>query len=273
MQNWQHVEDLACALNLRPRSLRPDMDFARIAERFLGAHAHEFRQNIVLQPFPDALTNALLARGGVQGAGLSRNFAGAVVFRALEFGPALVKQGVVQRFKRVDGGGGAEARLGCFESAVLPALLKQKHTLVFVPSFFDLVRLRKLFRQAAQGREDVFAVCSEYTPAKDVARARGEFFHGRVRVLLVSERFHYYFRYRLRGVARVVFYAPPSHPRFYAEILGLARGCTGGGGGQQEEALTLFQPADALELERCVGTSAARRLLSAQAKVRDWCFE
>jgi U3 small nucleolar RNA-associated protein 25 len=40
---------------------------------------------------------------------------------------------------------------------------------------------------------------SEYTPAQDVTSARARFFQRRVRVLLYTERAHFYFRHRIRG--------------------------------------------------------------------------
>jgi len=108
---------------------------------------------------------------------------------------------------------------------------------------------------------------SEYTLAKDVTRMRGEFFHGRLRILVVTERFHYYFRYRLRGIHQLVFYAPPSHPLFYAEFVALLRSPAG-----QDEVLTLYQESNALELERIVGTKTAKALLKPGCP-RDVAFE
>ena len=256
MQNWQHVEDLARALNHRPQAMRADMDFSRVAHRFLDGWAHEFRQTLVFAPFPDALTNALLSRGGAGGLGLSRNYAGLVTVRPASYPPAVARRGLVQRFRRVDADDGqpvGDARLAHFASDVLPALQRQQHVLLFVPSYFDLLRVRKLLA-AAEGL--AFGVCSEYTPAKDVTRLRGDFFHGRLSLLVVSERFHYHFRYRLRGVHRLVFYAPPAHADFFAELAALARSPSG-----KDECLVLFDKSDALELERVAGTALARKML------------
>ena len=49
--------------------------------------------------------------------------------------------------------------------------------------------------------------------------------------MVYSERAHFYFRHRVRGVRDVVFFQLPDHPRFYWEIVNLA-----GGVGQKEGA-------------------------------------
>lgn len=93
-----------------------------------------------------------------------------------------------------------DARFKHFVKRILPRLREnpQPGALVFVRSYFDFVRVRNLLTS-----EDVsFAVLSEYTPPKDAARARSIFADGRKRVLLVTERAHFYFRRRIRGMGR-----------------------------------------------------------------------
>lgn len=93
-----------------------------------------------------------------------------------------------------------DARFKHFVKRILPRLREnpQPGALVFVRSYFDFVRVRNLLTS-----EDVsFAVVSEYTPPKDAARARSIFADGRKRVLLVTERAHFYFRRRVRGRGR-----------------------------------------------------------------------
>lgn len=93
-----------------------------------------------------------------------------------------------------------DARFKHFVKRILPRLREnpQPGALVFVRSYFDFVRVRNLLTS-----EDVsFAVVSEYTPPKDAARARSIFADGRKRVLLITERAHFYFRRRVRGRGR-----------------------------------------------------------------------
>lgn len=39
--------------------------------------------------------------------------------------------------------------------------------------------------------------------------------------MLYTERFHFYRRYRVRGIRHILFYAPPATAEFYAEMLNL----------------------------------------------------
>jgi hypothetical protein len=135
----------------------------------------------------------------------------------------------------------------------------------------------KKSKAATPEESTLFTTCSEYTDPADVTRARGDFFHGRARVMLTTERFHFYFRYKLRGIRRVVFYAPPSYGHFYSEMLNLVEesdstGNSGGsssGGGvkkvtSKSSSLCLYTAGDALALECVVGSAHASGMLAAE---------
>uniref|UniRef100_A0A672K1S2 UTP25 small subunit processor component n=1 Tax=Sinocyclocheilus grahami TaxID=75366 RepID=A0A672K1S2_SINGR len=65
------------------------------------------------------------------------------------------------------------------------------HTFIYVPSYFDFVRLRNYLK-----KEDVsFASVSEYSQRSEVSRARHYFQKGEKQFMLFSERFHFYKRY------------------------------------------------------------------------------
>ena len=68
--------------------------------------------------------------------------------------------------------------------------------LLFVSSYFDYVRLRGFLRE--QGAD--FAGLSEYAAPKQAARGRSLFADGRLRLALLTERCHFYYRARMRGV-------------------------------------------------------------------------
>ena len=68
--------------------------------------------------------------------------------------------------------------------------------LIFARSYFDFVRLRNFLREEGAS----FVGLCEYTKHSDVLRGRSNFFHGRQRIMLYTERAHFYHRYKLRGV-------------------------------------------------------------------------
>ena len=63
-------------------------------------------------------------------------------------------------------------------------------------SYFDYVRLRNFLREAGTD----FAGLSEYAAPKQAARGRSLFADGRLRLALLTERCHFYYRARMRGV-------------------------------------------------------------------------
>lgn len=255
-QNWQHLEDVCRGLNRRPKVLRKGMDLARVYSHLLPSKAKPQRQTLVFSAFPDAQLHALVAR--------ERRNALAVVVRPQSYvGASLFcETGLVQRFRQVESG---EARFDHFANQVISKLLdnEQGQTLLFVPDYLEFVRIRNAFKQQAARRQprggdktkkqrtSLFECISEYSSASKVARAKSLFFHNKTRVLIVTERLQYYYRYRIRGIGRLVMYAPPQHAHFYTELCLLTR----------DEAVTFYTPLEALELERVLGTARARKAL------------
>lgn len=64
------------------------------------------------------------------------------------------------------------------------------HTLIYIPSYFDYVRLRNYMK-----REEInFASICEYSSRSEVSRARHFFQKGDKQFVLFTERFHFYKR-------------------------------------------------------------------------------
>jgi len=142
---------------------------------------------------------------------------------------------------------------------VLPVLQQSatlsKQTLIFVPTYFEFVQLRNYLYD----HEVDFMTCSEYTKDRDVSRARTAFFHGRTAFLIITERFYFFQRLRIRGTKHVVFYGLPEHANFYPEILSFL--ALEDDGLQNFSSLCLYTRYDALKLERIVGSSRVERIL------------
>lgn len=152
-----------------------------------------------------------------------------------------------------------ERRFEFFTTAVWPRLKEasQPGLAIFASSYLEFVRLRNFLK--AQGAS--LAVYCEYTPATDVARARGRFVRGERKILLYTERAHFYFRPRVRGIKDLVFYSLPLHAHYYAELLNLLDEATGAAAATHSTVQTLFSAYDALCLTRVVGQKRAKRML------------
>jgi U3 small nucleolar RNA-associated protein 25 len=132
-----------------------------------------------------------------------------------------------------------------------------KGTMIFVPSYFDYVRLRNHFRRE---RIDFAQIC-EYTTRANVTRARTYMFKGERPYLMYTERFHYHSRIKVRKIRHIIFYGLPFYPDFYSELSNaLDR--------EGDVSVTvIFSKFEAFQLEQIVGTTRARRLLSADKSV------
>lgn len=264
-QNWSHLVDVFALLNALPRSTG-DTDFGRVREWDLAGAGKYYRQTLCFTSYMDASINHLMRRS-------CANLAGGILLRGLYSGTITrVVPSIRQVFQRIHSPSLAaadDARFAYFQDKILPELQAGvatetgavlSHTLIFIPSYFDYVRLRN----ALDAKELEFVTCSEYSEDSDVARARGQFFSGASPIMLLTERFHFFRRYKIRGIRHLIFYAPPSNSGFYDEFLNLledaiaknfATSCT-----------VLFTRGDSLALERVVGSERVGRMLSDGAK-------
>ncbi|KAI7879425.1 DUF1253-domain-containing protein [Lichtheimia hyalospora FSU 10163] len=267
MQNWEHVEYVMQHLNLIPEKTH-GCDISRIKSWYLDRKACYLRQTLVFSEFLTPEINGFFSK-------YLKNVSGKIkIKQRYEDGSILdVIPQVQQTFTRIDTTSLAamnDTRFKYFIEKTLPTLRKsalmQTHTLIFVPSYFDYVRLRNYFEDNMYSYDS----CCEYTDPRDMTRARGNFFQGKVSFLLYTERLHFYRRLNIRGTFHVVFYGLPDHPQFYSEVVNFL-GLKFDEASAAEEATfsctTLFSRYDHLKLERIVGSDRARKMCTAQKNV------
>ena len=130
----------------------------------------------------------------------------------------------------------------------------QNNTLIYIPSYFDYVRIRNLFKE----EELSFCSCSDYTTASNISRSRTWFFHGERQFMLYTERFHFYRRYKIKGIKNIIFYGVPQYPHFYSEMVNLVDKSEG------SVLLLYVDPFDALSLQRILGDVRCKRVLTSK---------
>ena len=112
-----------------------------------------------------------------------------------------------------------EARFQYFTERVMPHFKKDSmyHTCVFVPSYFDYVKVRNWFKASDLD----YAEISEYTKEKKIAQARDMFYHNEKHFLLYTERSHFYSRRKIKGIRHLIFYQPPTFGWMFSELCNL----------------------------------------------------
>ena len=142
MQNWDHVVQIMQSMNEMPKQPH-DVDFSRVRMWSLNGLTKFYRQTVlfsnVITPELNAFFNRFCCNrnGRVQ---LSKIVDHGSVNDIVHQSPQL--------FHRIDGvdniENAADKRFDYFTSKVLPQIVdnEMKHTLIFVPSYFDYVRLR-----------------------------------------------------------------------------------------------------------------------------------
>ncbi|WFD33992.1 rRNA-binding ribosome biosynthesis protein utp25 [Malassezia cuniculi] len=271
MQNWEHVKFFFEHVSQIPRQAR-DTDFSRVKPWYLDGQAALLRQTVLLSSYDAPEFRHLY--------GNLKNVAGRLRTVATDEEPSmsLVTPGIRQTFHRFDVGNvqaEADVRLHTFTEKTLPGILKSAvsatHTMIVVPSYFDFVRFEYYLRKNATFS---YSTLTEYTSNRDISRAREAFFSGKSNFLIVTERFHFYRRYLVRGAKTVVFYAPPEHAIYYPELVNaplLQRD------GQEADidasdisVVVLYSKYDLLRLERIVGIAQGRRMVTESKAV--WRF-
>ncbi|KAL9001110.1 MAG: hypothetical protein Q9169_000293 [Polycauliona sp. 2 TL-2023] len=269
MQNWEHVEYIFEHLNLQPKEAH-GCDFSRVRSWYLDGHAKHVRQTIVFSSFNFPALNKLYTRSML-------NIAGKIKFAMVHKGAIVdlamsVKQ-TYSRFDFTDPSSEPDDRFNYFTTAVLPSLIKassrnvggQQGILIFMPLYADFVRVRNHLAASSSTQHVSFGSVSEYTPIKDVARARSHFFSGRHSMLLYTERAHHFRRYRLKGISKIIFYGLPENPLFYREMVSGFLDSTFSQSHTKQHHTSvrcLFSKLDLLKLERIVGTQRYLSLLS-----------
>lgn len=261
MQNWDHVLHVMEHLNQQPKEAH-GCDFGRVRMWYLEGQAKYLRQTILLSSHMTPQHHALFAMHCKNIAGLatySRNYTGAILQPQ--------SMGIKQTFLRFPSPtlpGDPEARFKHFTSALLPSVTKMPRNpdgsglglLIYIPDSLDFPRLRNHFSFHPSCVNISFGVVDEnHEPAsKEVRRARSHFETGRHSVLLYTERAHHFFRYKLRGVRKVICYGAPTNPKFYEEV------CDFVWDGGEGDVKCMYSRWERLALERVVGNERVGRM-------------
>ncbi|XP_035546121.1 U3 small nucleolar RNA-associated protein 25 isoform X1 [Juglans regia] len=259
MQNWSHVNTVVEQLNHIP-SRRHGTDITRIRPWYLDRCARFYRQTIILGYYSNPDINALFNHH-------CTNYQGKVKLVCEYKGvlPKVLLQ-VRQIYERFDVDAIADADDARFEYFVKKVFPKIKDSvqggvMLFISSYFEFIRIRNFLKS----QDASFCLLGEYTEQSDISRARVWFFEGRRKIMLYTERAHFYFRYKIRGIRNLIMYSLPERKEFYPEIVNMLDGS------HNMSCTVLFSRFDHFRLERIVGSAPATRMSTSEKSVFVFC--
>ncbi|KAK7905253.1 hypothetical protein WMY93_017860 [Mugilogobius chulae] len=260
MQNWEHVLHVMKHMNLQPLDSH-GVDFSRVRMWSLNNWAKHYRQTLVFSSIQDPQINNILSKH-------CTNYRGQVVTKNIpktgSICQVLVQLPHVFQMFHSDNFMDQDERFQVFVDKVLPQYKDSvmSHTMIYIPSYFDYVRLRNYMKKA----ELNFACVCEYSSKSEVSRARHFFQKGEKPFMLFTERFHFYKRYTIKGIQHLIFYELPSYPHFYSEVCNML--AEGGQGEQASWTCTaLYSRYDAHKLAAITGAQRAGQMLNSNKSV------
>ncbi|EGG08964.1 uncharacterized protein MELLADRAFT_115881 [Melampsora larici-populina 98AG31] len=265
MQNWDHVEFLFDHLNQIPSKPR-DTDFSRVKPWYLDDHAKHLRQTILLSSLSSPEQTSLFRRLTNQ-SGKSIEFYQANLIRSgilWKLKPGLQQTWLKFKFDE-DLQEEEEMRLKVFKEKLLIPLLASAMVksglggiMIFVTDYFEFVKLEEYMRTLDEIK---FVSISEYSTPSEINAARSAFFNQHVSFLIVTERFHFYHRYKLRGAKEILFYSPPIHSDYYLEFCNEYPFEKGRVDVEEVKVKVLFSDLDSNRIERIVGLDGCRKMV------------
>ncbi|GAX14004.1 U3 small nucleolar RNA-associated protein 25 [Fistulifera solaris] len=275
MQNWDHVNDVLSLLNEQPNETN-ETDFSRVRPYFLDGHSAKYRQIIMLAPFMDPFFASSFKRHATSWKGQVR-FRRRVAADAASISNVLLPtQQIFQRVSCSSAANQTEDRLKYFVNVVLPQINKpsnkQKHTLIYVPSYFDYIALRNALLK--RELEPYFVSVTEYSRTSEITRGRARFLQGRKPWMLYTGRANFFLRHKIKGARHIIFYGIPEHPEFYPEHVNLLNEGLEASKMSEEDpsmvqsvsasCLVLFTKFEAHALERVVGSANCSKMVKGE---------
>uniref|UniRef100_A0A7E4V3T3 U3 small nucleolar RNA-associated protein 25 homolog n=1 Tax=Panagrellus redivivus TaxID=6233 RepID=A0A7E4V3T3_PANRE len=249
MQNWEHLQSIMQVLNGVPSALTVDISRVRNwATQNLGKF---YRQTLIFSELNFTELQVLYAQS-------CSNYAGGVSI--VENPKSLlenIEKPLTQEFHRFEcerPEDQSDLRFEYFTRNILPHL--DSGTMIFVPSYFDFIRLRNYFKKENLS----FLQLHEYAKDKKVLRARNMFYKRYRKFIVMTERFHFYKRFVIKGVTSLVFYQLPTNPHFYHELINSSTAET------RLDSRVIFSKFDVIRMQGIFGKPQTKQMIKADEK-------
>ncbi|KAI6243865.1 U3 small nucleolar RNA-associated protein 25-like protein [Aphelenchoides fujianensis] len=247
MQNWEHLLTVVDALNAVPAHIKADI--SRVRQWVLQGQGKRFRQTLAFSELNFTELHALMcAHDG--------NFAGNVVMTSIpssllhEIERPIVQE--LHRFACEDPERQSDLRFAYFVRNVLPKL--KTGTLIFVPSYFDYIRLRNYLKKDNES----FAQIHEYASDSKIRKSRKAFGNHEKKLMLLTERCQFFRHFAVRGIRSLLFYQMPTNPAFYADVINMITE------EPKVHSRLIYSKFDVLRLQNVFGPAQVKELLRSE---------
>ena len=268
MQNWEHVIHIMKHLHLQPLEAH-DVDFSRVRNSVLEGHVKHYCQTLLFSSVSLPSLSSLMTKYCFNYHGL------AIIQSVLEKGSICgITKPVPQIYHKLNVTSQPysevlHVRFEFFVNQILKQIKEKKlrNVLVYLPQYFDYVRIRNYLRREAKSLSSSasYACICEYMKPQAVKKAKKKFLSGEADLLLYTERYHFYNRPKLRGFENLLFYELPSFPMFYTELCNAVK--TQESDIHSSSAITLYSKYDCAKLVTVLGNKRTEVLMSSQKKV------
>jgi len=246
MQNWEHLKYIfeGGYLNTIPKKTN-GCDFSRLSSIFMDNLGSSVRQNIISSKFLFPELNQFFRNI------LGKNCLGQCIIEPESYPPAIMERSIISKIKFYNIGdckveNQHSIRIQFLMDKVLSMFSSEDHICLFVPSYFDYVQIKYKFKKETF---HMYKTMCEYDSEGSVKRAKTAFRKGDARILLVTERFYFFKRSRVKGIKVLIFYSIPEnvdHVEKWIKVMAE--------GHENNNIIVLYSFLDYLKLERLVGT-------------------
>ena len=229
-QNIEHLNEILSFINKQPKNNQNIVDINRIKGNYANNFGEFLRQNIIVSHFKSLDIDLSIND-------ICKNINGKVLFDGpYENQPELIKKEFSETYNYMNsknyeiryefkilrdlkGEDDFDEKFKYFTKNIWQNLYEsfEKHTIIFISSTFDYLRLKSFFKQKSK------SVCyiSEDTDKKDWQRNRLYFENGKYKFLLYNERAHIYKKINLKFAKNIFFYSLPEDPKVFNDLIHL----------------------------------------------------
>ncbi|CAH2352883.1 U3 small nucleolar RNA-associated protein 25 [[Candida] railenensis] len=218
MQNWDHVNTVLKYVNKIPKEFH-DADFSRIRMWSINDQSKLIRQNLIFSEYASPNINNFVSK--------SMNLQGKLKFKPSNTNDTCMMNSIGLKLKQIyhrfesnsSPMQDPDLRFKFFINSILPSLTKttsyEDGLLIYIPSYYDYLRIKS---HMMDHTKLTFGSIDEYSSQAQLSRTRTAFASGKLKVLLYTERLHYFRRFEIGGVKNLLMYGLPSNPLFYKDL-------------------------------------------------------